>query len=355
MSRLTHIALIIGSAIVGGLACTLGAQTPPDLRAADEVHLRNLRQLTFGGQNAEAYFSADDRYLIFQSTRDEYECDQIFTMTIAGEQITRVSTGSGRTTCSYFFPIGERILYSSTHHSGPTCPTRPDFSQGYVWAVYSSYDIFRADSDGSNLTQLTSTSGYDAEATISRDGSQIVFTSVRDGDLDIYVMDADGSNVRRLTNSLGYDGGAFFSYDGRRIVYRAVYPQTEEQKADYRRLLEQDLVRPIGTQILVMDADGSNVRQLTNNQASNFAPYFFPDGERVIFASNMHDPRGRNFDLYAVNIDGTGLERLTFHPDFDAFPMFNSDGSKLVWASNRNQAEPGETNIFIADWVESTR
>ncbi|MFQ5968614.1 MAG: TolB family protein [Acidimicrobiia bacterium] len=355
MSRLTYTALIIGSTIAGGLACTPGAERPPDLGELNEVHLQNLRQLTFGGQNAEAYFSADDRYLIFQSTRDEYECDQIFTMTVSGEELRRVSTGKGRTTCSYFYPVGKRILYSSTHHVDPICPPRPDFSQGYVWAVYPSYDVFTADSDGSNLTQLTSTPGYDAESTISRDGSQIVFTSVRDGDLDIYVMDADGSNVRRLTSQLGYDGGAFFSYDGRRIVYRAVYPQTAEQKSDYRRLLGQGLVRPFGTQIFVMDADGSNVRQLTNNQAANFAPYFFPDGERVIFASNMHDPAGRNFDLYAVSIDGTGLERLTFHPDFDAFPMFNADGSKLVWASNRNQAEPGETNIFIADWVESTR
>lgn len=314
-----------------------------------------MRQLTFGGENAEAYFSADDRSLILQSTRDGYPCDQIYTMTVAGEDLRRVSTGLGRTTCSYFFPTGDRILYSSTHLAQRDCPPPPDYSLGYVWALYPAYDIFVADRDGGHPEQLTRNWGYDAEATISRDGRRIVFTSLRDGDLDIYIMDADGSNLRRLTDELGYDGGPFFSYDGRRIVYRAYHPQAPQEREDYVKLLKQNLIRPTRLDIFVMDADGSNRRQLTDNGAANFAPYFFPSGDRIIFASNMHDPGGRNFDLYAINVDGSGLERITFHPEFDSFPMFNSDGTRLVWASNRNNAEPGETNIFIADWNDDVR
>jgi Tol biopolymer transport system component len=316
------------------------------------VHLRNAKQLTNGGENAEAYFSSDDRHLILQSTHGEYSCDQIFTLPVSGGEMELVSTGEGRTTCSYFFPAGDEILYSSTHLGDAACPPPADYSQGYVWALYPTYDVFVADRDGGNLRQLTDTWRYDAEATISRNGEKIVFTSLRDGDLDIYTMDADGSNVTKLTDQLGYDGGPFFSYDGTKIVYRAFHPKTEEEERDYLRLLEQDMIRPSKLEIFVMDADGSNKRQLTENGAANFAPYFFPSGERIIFVSNMADPGGRDFDLYAINIDGTGLERITFHEEFDGFPMFNSDGSKLVWGSNRFNAQPEETNIFIADWVE---
>ncbi len=314
--------------------------------------MANIRQLTFGGENAEAYFSADDRYLILQSTHGEYGCDQIFTLAVDGGELELVSTGKGRTTCSYFFPAGDRILYSSTHLDDPACPPPPDYSQGYVWSLYPSYDIFVADRDGQNIAQLTDSWRYDAEATISRDGQKIVFTSLRDGDLDIYLMDADGSNLQRLTDELGYDGGPFFSYDGTKIVFRAYHPQTAEAQADYLRLLEQNMIRPSQLDIFIMDADGSNKRQLTDNAAANFAPYFFPSGDRVIFSSNMHNPEGRDFDLYAINIDGTGLERITYHQEFDGFPMFNSDGSKLVWGSNRYNAKPGDTNIFIADWID---
>jgi Tol biopolymer transport system component len=317
-----------------------------------ETHLRNPRQLTLSGENAEAYFSADDRQLILQSTHGEYACDQIFTLALDAQAMQLVSTGKGRTTCSYFFPAGDRIIFSSTHLSDPACPPPPDYSRGYVWSLYPSYDIFVAERDGANPRQLTDTWRYDAEATISRDGKRIVFTSLRDGDLDVYVMDADGSNVVRLTDELGYDGGPFFSYDGTKIVYRAYHPQTETERADYLRLLEQDMIRPSKLEIFVMDADGSNKRQLTSNGAANFAPYFFPGGDRIIFASNLHEPGSRNFDLFAINIDGTGLERITFHPEFDGFPMFDSRGTRLVWASNRNNAKPGDTNIFIADWVD---
>lgn len=327
-------------------------QTDDALALSTEKHLRNMRQLTFGGENAEAYFSADGRQLIFQSKRDGRECDQIYTMNVDGSQVHMVSTGDGRTTCSYFFPRKPRILYSSTHAAAKECPPRPDYSRGYVWPIYPSYDIYTARPDGSDLKQLTRTQGYDAEATISTDGRKIVFTSMRDGDLDLYSMDADGKNVRRLTNELGYDGGAFFSSDGKQIVYRAYHPQTPKEIERYKQKLAENLIEPTVFEIWVMNSDGTNKRQVTHIGAASFAPYFFPDARRIIFASNMNDPKGRNFDLYVVNVDGTGLEQITFNESFDGFPMFSPDGRKLVFASNRNAKVRGDTNVFIADWVD---
>ncbi len=348
--------LVAAALLAIALAAAPGARaanetSPGSLERPGERRLRNIRQLTFGGENAEAYFSFDDARLIFQSTRPPFACDQIFTMKVDGSDVRLVSTGKGRTTCAYFFPAGDRILYSSTHLASPDCPPRPDYSRGYVWALYDSYDIFSAKPDGSDLRRLTDTPGYDAEATISRDG-RVVFTSVREGDLDIYTMDLGGKNVRRLTSEVGYDGGAFFSPDGTKIVYRAHHPRTEAELADYRALLAQGLIRPMRLEIFVMNADGSEKRQVTSLGAASFAPYWHPDGKRIIFASNVHDPRGRNFDLYLVNLDGSGLERVTFEETFDGFPMFSHDGKRLVFASNRNAKQRGETNIFIADWVE---
>ena len=344
---------------VGILAVTLVAlgYSPPahslvTSAPQTEEHLRNIKQLTFGGENAEAYFSADGRKLIFQSTRDGHECDQIYTMNVDGSDVKLISNGSGRTTCSYFFPNMSRVLYSSTYLGGTACPPRPDFSKGYVWAIYPTFDIFIARPNGSQIQQLTKTPGYDAEATMSTNGKKIVFTSIRDGDLDIYTMDANGRNVRRLTNELGYDGGPFFSQDGKQIVYRAYHPQTEKDKSDYQSLLKDSLIRPTTLELWVMDADGSNKRQVTRNGKANFAPYFFPDGKRIIFASNLDDPKGRNFDLYKINVDGSGLERITFNDTFDGFPMFSPNGKQIVFASNRNAKTRGETNVFIADWVE---
>jgi TolB protein len=331
---------------------------PISLALPEEKHLRNVRQLTYGGQNAEAYFSLDDRQLIFQHQGSEVPCDQIYTIPVSTPdgktaQPKLVSTGKGRTTCSYFFPAGDRILFSSTHAAAAECPPKPDYSKGYVWPIYASYDIYTAKADGSELRRLTDTPGYDAEATISRDGRAIVFTSMRNGDLDIYAMNADGSHVRQLTHELGYDGGPFLSYDGKKVVYRAEHPKTPQEIADYKSLLAQGLIRPGNLEIWIMDVDGKNKQQVTHNGAANFAPYFLPDGKRIIFASNMADPKnGRDFDLYLINTDGTGLERITFFPDFDSFPMFTSDGKKLVWASNRNGTAPHETNIFIADWAD---
>ena len=318
--------------------------------AAEEPHLTNIRMLTNGGENAEAYFSADGSKLIFQATRPGVSaCDQIFTMDTDGRNVRMVSTGKGTTTCAYYFPAGDRILYSSTHERMPNCPPPPDYSQGYVWTLHP-FDIYTARPDGSDLRVLTTSEGYDAEATISTDGRTIVFTSTRDGDLELYLMNADGSNVRRLTNEPGYDGGAFFSHDGSKIVFRARHPETPEELADYRRLLARNLIRPSVLDIYVMNADGSSKRRVTRNGAANFAPFFHPDGRRIIFSSNMHEPTGRNFDLYMVNVDGTGLERITRHAEFDGFPMFTRDGKRLVFASNRGAARQGDTNVFIADW-----
>jgi len=322
------------------------------LATPQEKRLRNVRQLTFGGSNAEAYFSADGKQIIFQSTRDDLHCDQIFTMNADGSDVHMVSTGKGRTTCSYFYPNGKKILYSSTHLADANCPPRPDFSKGYVWAVYSGYDIFTANPDGSDLRRLTTTPGYDAEATISEDGKKIVFTSMRNGDLDIYSMNSDGTRVKQLTHELGYDGGPFFSPDRKWIVYRAYHPSNEKEAKEYKELLAQGVIRPTSLEIWMMKADGGGKRQITDLGAASFAPSFFPDGKRVIFSSNKGSTGGMgNFELYAINTDGTSLEQITYSPGFDGFPMFSRDGKKLVWASNRNAKAAHETNIFTADWV----
>jgi TolB protein len=322
------------------------------LRDAKEVHFRNVRQLTFGGTNAEAYFSSSDSKLIFQSTRSPYDCDQIFTMNLDGSGQTLVSTGKGRTTCAYFLPGDKKILYGSTHLSGDPCPPQPDKSKGYVWGVFGSYDIIVANADGSDPKPLFATEGYDAEATVSPKGDRIVFTSSKDGDLELYTMNLDGSDVQRVTHNLGYDGGAFFSWDGSKIVFRGDHPTDPEEIKQYTSLLAEELVKPGRMEIFVCDADGSNMKQLTHNGAANFAPFFHPDNKRIIFASNMHNPRGRFFDLFMMNVDGTGLKQITFGDHFNSFPMFTRDGKHLVFVSDRNAAERYEFNVFLADWVE---
>ncbi|MEN8185443.1 MAG: hypothetical protein ABFS46_23245, partial [Myxococcota bacterium] len=264
----------------------------------------------------------------------------------------RVSSGKGRTTCAYFMPGDERVLFASTHAADEGCLPPPDRSHGYVWKLYDEFDIYIARPDGSELRPLIESPGYDAEATVSPRGDRIVFTSTRDGDPEIYTTNLEGGDLRRLTRTKGYDGGPFFSLDGTKIVYRANHPEGEEELRRYEEIITEGLVRPTRLELFVMDADGSNQRQVTRNGKANFAPFFHPDGERIIFASNMDDPRGRNFDLYLVNVDGTALERITWNETFDGFPMFSREGKQLVFASNRNNARPGETNVFIADWRE---
>ena len=318
---------------------------------ARETHLQNLKQLTFGGQNAEAYFSLDGGKIIFQSTRPPFECDQIFSMNVDGSDVRLLSTGKGRTTCGFFFLDGKRFIYASTHLSGDACPPAPDRSKGYVWPIYPAYEIFSADLDGSKLTRLTKSPGYDAEGTISPDGKKIVFTSMRSGDLDIYTMNADGSGIKRLTSEKGYDGGPFFSWDGQTIVYRAYHPKTKDELKEYESLLAQNLIKPTRAEIFMMSAEGANKRQITNNGAANWAPFLVPNNRQIIFSSNLHDPERTSFSLYLVNVDGTGLERITYGARFDSFPMLSRDGKKLVFASTRNAKEPREFNIFIADWA----
>ncbi|HEX7705980.1 MAG TPA: M20/M25/M40 family metallo-hydrolase [Thermoanaerobaculia bacterium] len=335
-------------------ALEIKAGKPFDKTFEGETRLRDVRQLTFGGENAEAYFSPDGTKLIYQSTPERGGCDQQYIVDLATGETTLVSSGKGRTTCGYFsYPTGDRILYASTEAVDDGCPPPPDRSRGYTWGVYPSYDIYIANADGSNKRRITDSGYYDAEATWCHKGGKIVFTSLRDGDLDLYEMDENGGNVKRLTDTPGYDGGAFYNADCSEIVWRASrFPDPADLKS-YRDLLADGYVRPSKMELFIASADGSNMRQLTSNGAANFCPYFTPDGKRIIFASNMLDPRGREFDIFMIDKDGTGQpERVTTAPAFDGFPMFSPDGKWLVWGSNRANPEGSDTNLFIARWVE---
>jgi len=337
------------------VAAGANAQAPfaGTLRDSREVHLADVRQLTFGGENAEAYWSFDGRELIYQARGGAYACDQIFRLDpeVPGER-SLVSTGTGRTTCAYFLPGDREVIYATTHFADPACPPVPDRSQGYVWPLYSSYEIVRAHADGSGIQRLSNNHAYDAEATLCAKDGSIIFTSTRDGDIDLYRMDADGGHVQRLTDLPGYDGGAFFNRDCSKIVWRASRP-VGEGLADFRRLLAKDLVRPSKLELFVADADGGNAQQVTYLGAASFAPFFHPGGERIIFSSNYLSDNGREFDLFSIRVDGSGLERITYAPGFDGFPMFSPDGRFLAFASNRNQGQPGETDVYVARWVET--
>ena len=329
------------------------------LQPSDDRHMSNLAQLTFDGDNGEAYFSFDSKQLIYQSNRGGYKCDKIWTMNIDGSNKQMVSPKRGAHTCSFFYPGEQNIVFASTSHLEGACPPKPTWPSHirYAWPLYP-YNIYRANPDGSGLTPLTDNPKYDAEPIISSDGKWMVFGSQREGDFDIYRMDADGSNVKRLTDSVGYDGGPWISPDGSKIAWRAWHPQTEAEKAQWRENMEKDYVQSTPLDIWVMDADGSNKKRLTNNGATNWAPSWHPDNKRVVFSSNMDDWRedlkqfGHNFELYLINSDGTGLERITYNKVFDSFPMFSPDGKKIAFGSNRNPQKPRATDIFIADWNE---
>jgi hypothetical protein len=327
------------------------------LYPGEEKHLKNVRQLTFGGQNAEAYWSPDGKKLIFQASPEGVPCDRIYIMDLETGKTEQVSSGKGRTTCSYFtFPDGEAIFYSSTHLAGDQCPEAPDHAKSRLWPVFDTYDIFLKKSGG-KLVNLTNVKGYDAEGTACFKDGRIIFTSSRDGDLDLYIMDPKKPGLKpvRFTNTPGYDGGAYFSPDCSRIVWRANHPEGEKLER-YRELLKKNLVGPSLLEIWVADADGKNRRQVTRLGAVSFSPYFLPDNRRVIFSSNVKSPHSPNFDLYVIDPyaqepDKT-LEQITFSPVFESFPMFSPDGKLLAFASNRNAKKRGETNIFIAEWID---
>jgi len=353
---------IISTLLLTGLCLHATAQREDTAKTVNEsTHLSNIKELTWGGDNAEAYFSFDDKNLSTQITNPKWNlsCDQIFNINIAqAEKDTTyrpplISTGKGRTTCSFFLPDGKHILYASTHLGADTCPPTPAprADHKYLWPIYSDFDIFVADLSGKITSQLTKSPGYDAEATVSPDGKKIVFTSIRSGDLEIYTMNIDGSDVRQITHDLGYDGGAFFSPDSKKLVFRASRPTTPEEIKEYKDFLAQGLVAPTHMEIYTCNVDGSDMKQLTHLGKANWAPFFTPDGKKVIFSSNHASARGYDFQLYMINTDGTGLEKITTGGNFNAFAMFSHDGKKLVWSSNRNNhgAVHG-IDLFIADW-----
>jgi TolB protein len=327
---------------------------------AQEAHLKNIRQLTFGGDNAEAYFSYDGRSLTMQSNNKLWglKCDQIFDVDIAkatGDSTYRpplISTGKGRTTCSYFLPDNKHILFASTHAGGDSCPDVPVIEGKYLWPVYDSYDIYIADLKGNIVKQLTNSRGYDAEATISPKGDKIVFTSTRGGDLDLWTMNIDGSNPKQVTSGLGYDGGAFFSPDGKKLVFRASRPILDADVKEYKDLLARGLVAPEHMEIYTCNVDGSDLLQLTHLGKANWAPYFTPSGKQIIFSSNHQSQKGFDFQLFLMDSDGKNLQQITRGSLFNAFPMFSPDGKKLVFSSNRNNNGTKDLNVFIADWVE---
>ncbi len=324
------------------MVAPLIAQTPS--------HLGNIRQLTFGGQNAEAYWSPDGKRLIFQSTRDKLECDQIFIMNADGSDQHMVSTGKGRTTCGYFLADNRHILYASTHEASDACPPAADRSKGYVWAVYPGYDIYLATDDGKIQKKLAGAPGYDAEATVNWKTGKIVYTSMASGDIDLWTMDSDGSAKKQITNVEGYDGGAVFSRDGKKLVWRANHPSTPETEKKYRDLLQENLTSPMKMELFLADSDGKNTKQITNYGCASFAPTFTPDGRKILFSSNKHNCDGRKFELYMINLDGSGLEQVTDFGGFTAFPEISPDGKHLVFASDKDAKQRYEFNIFTADW-----
>lgn len=337
----------------------LDPETKDTLIYSEERHFKNIRQITFGGDNAEAYWSFDDSKLVFQSNNKNWglTCDQVFVMnvdqTFKDKQPPMVSNGLGRTTCSYFMPDGKHILYGSTYLDDEACPDVPLRSNGkYVWPVYDSFDIFVADLKGNITAQLTNEPGYDAEATLSPKGDKIVFTSMRSGDLELYTMDIDGKNVTQITDELGYDGGAFFSPDGNQLIFRASRPKTPEAIKEYKDLLKQGLVEPTDMELFICNADGSELRQLTHLGNANWAPFFHPSGKKILFSSNFEAERGFPFNLYLIDLDGKNLERVTHGETFDAFPVFSNDGKKLAFSSNRNNGGGRDTNLFIAEWQD---
>lgn len=324
-----------------------GELDPSQVALQEGKFVENIRQLTNEGQSGEGYFSPDGKRVIFQAIRGEHPFYQIYIKDLASGQEKRVSTGQGRTTCAFFHPTENKIIYASSHLD----PNRdkevdaelkklaearrnPGARRGYSWAFDPFMDIFELNLDTNELKQLTSVAGYDAEGSYSADGKRIIFASCRNGPgADIYIMDADGKNVKQLTDSPGYDGGPFFSPDGTKVIFRG-----EVRKRHY-------------LQLFVMNVDGTGLWQLTENDAVNWGPYWHPNGKHIIYSTSVHGHQ--NYELYLMPVETGKAKRVTFWHGADVLPVFSGDGKKLMWTSKRGKDKAGQfsSQLFIADWV----
>jgi Tol biopolymer transport system component len=337
-------------------------QSQDSVLFAGEKHFKNIHQLTNSGDNAEAYWSFDGKRITFQRTnpKEGINCDEIFMGVVPTKlkdtfTYKSISGGKARTTCSYFTKDGAHIIYASTKNGGDQCPPAVDrakYGNKYIWPLYSTYDIYMADTSGKIIKQLTKSDGYDAEGTLSYDGKKMIYCSVKDGDLDLYVMELATGKEIKVTNTLGYDGGAWFSPDGKKIVWRASRPTSTEDVAEYKSLLKEGLVAPTQMEVWVANADGTDAKQITHLGQANWAPNFTPDGKHIIFCSNHEYKRGFPFNMYLIDLEGNHLEKVSRDKGFDAFPMFSPDGKKIMFSSNRNNGGTRDTNLFVADWVD---
>ena len=339
------LSLILLSAICGQRPAPAPPQTPEEV-AKESVHLKNVKQVTFGFAKAgEGYFRPDAKAIIFQAVPNtppsifhvpsENESDyQIYTADLSENATPKmVSTGKGACTCAFYHPDGKSILFASSHlNPTPSGPKGPAYSRTdrYKWEFPVGMDIFKAELDGSNPVRLTDTNGYDAEGSYSPDGKQIIFTSFRDGNAEIYITDADGKNARRITNKAGYDGGPFFSPDGKKIIYRS------DRK-------DNDLL-----QVYINNLEGTAERQLTSNEFVNWGPSFFPDSRHIIYATSKHGHQ--NYELYLMDVETGVEERISYHEGFDGLPIFSPDGKKLMWTSSGRTADK-KSQLFIADFT----
>lgn len=306
----------------------------------ESISLQNIQQITFpamGFERAgEGYFSPDGKTIIFQAVPKGQEHYQIFTMDLETKIPHMVSTGRGACTCAFFRPDGQKIIFASSHEdpeleqNTAICPHQKKTQTGnYKWDLTPYMNIYEANPDGSHLVRLTHGPAYHAECAYSSDGSKIVYASNEDGSMNIYTMHADGSNPQQITYTVNcYNGGPFFSPDNRHIIFR-----TDRERPDY-------------LQIYVIQADGTEERQLTFNQAVNWAPYWHPNGKVIAFTTSLHGHR--HYEIYLLNVETGKQQRLTHSRSFDGLPVFSPDGKKILWTSKRGTDQTSQ--LFIADF-----